>query len=378
MFKIIFNIVPFFFALGTAAVFNRIAAISSRAKSIWLAALLFCAAKFTGFFIFGGDSFAPELPEIAIWIWNWAYSGMCILFALSLVSLAICLPVEKIYRRRICGAAWLAAIAIVSWGAAGVGLWNGIRPPEITEIELSFDNLPDNLDGYRIVQISDVHASSAARRWRTEKIVTLANALNADLICLTGDLSDGMSASQTINVEPLGGLKAKDGVISISGNHEYYYDTPEWERFYRRLRLEPLENACVFPKAGLAVAGVPDPAVRRFRRTVPDPDTAFASATNGEFRILLQHRPFIDFEKESGRQMNAHVDLQLSGHTHGGVAPAMAEIVKMMNGGMVRGVYKLQDGRTVYVSTGAGQWAGFPMRFFDDPEIALITLRKSK
>ncbi len=79
-----------------------------------------------------------------------------------------------------------------------------------------------------------------------------------------------------------------------------------------------------------------------------------------------------------GRGMEERFDLQLSGHTHGGVAPGMASLVEWFNAGMVRGVYKREDGRTVYVSNGSGQWAGFPIRFFNDPEIALLTLRKAR
>jgi predicted MPP superfamily phosphohydrolase len=100
-------------------------------------------------------------------------------------------------------------------------------------------------------------------------------------------------------------------------------------------------------------------------------DAAFSMATNGEFRILLQHRPYINHGNAKEK-----FDLQLSGHTHGGIAPLLSSLVKWNNNNMVRGVYNHPNGGKIYVSPGTGQWAGFPIRFFNDSEITLITLRK--
>jgi len=377
MFRIFFNIAPFGFALAAMLFFVKTAEKKPRRQAVWAAVLLLCAAKFVCFQALGGDSFAPELPEKLIWAWNWAYSGMCILCGMSVVML----PLRPL-ARKLCASpkgrvVYLVAIPLAAWGAAAAGVWNGIKVPEVVEMELEFENLPPSLDGYRIVHIADIHASAAARMWRTEAIVGRANALEADLVCLTGDFSDGLSADQAVNVRPLGALRARDGVFAVTGNHEYYFDISGWTAFYRSLGIRFLENSCVFPRPGLAVAGVPDPACMQKMWLVPDPDRAFASATNGEFRVLLQHRPFVDYAQACGIAASEKCDLQLSGHTHGGVAPLMASLVKKFNGGMVRGVYKGADGRTVFVSSGAGQWAGFPIRFFDDPEIVLVTLRRA-
>jgi hypothetical protein len=374
--KPIFVFLPFLFATLAMLFFVKVAVESTRAKALWAAALFFGAAKFLCFALLGGDSFTPELPAPAIWAWNWAYSGMCILCGLSVVLLPFRCIARKILLFRLGRIAWLAGLPALAWGAAAVGVWNGIKPPDVREIELSFENLPPSLDGYRIVHITDMHASAAAPRWRTAAIVERANALDADLICLTGDYADGMSSHQGANIEPIAALKAKDGVLAVCGNHEYYFDTDGWFALYRRLGIRFLENGCVFPRKGLAVAGVPDSVSRHFKHVLPDPDAAVAPATNGEFRILLQHRPFEDYQTLMGRDMKERFDLQLSGHTHGGVAPGMAMLVGSFNAGMVKGIYKREDGGTVYVSNGSGQWAGFPIRFFNDPEIALIILRK--
>jgi predicted MPP superfamily phosphohydrolase len=258
-------------------------------------------------------------------------------------------------------------LPLVSWTMAGIGIWNGLKVPAVKEIDMHFENLPTSLEGYRIVHLTDIHASAAATKWRTKAIVEKTNALNADLICLTGDLFDGESKYQASNIEPIRFLKAKNGIISVTGNHEYYFDTKKWLNCFFRWGLEPLENKCVFPHTNLAVAGISDPTgLRR-----PDLDAAFSMATNGEFRILLQHRPYINHGNAKEK-----FDLQLSGHTHGGIAPLLSSLVKWNNNNMVRGVYNHPNGGKIYVSPGTGQWAGFPIRFFNDSEITLITLRK--
>ena len=249
MFKIVFTFVPFLFAALLYAVFVRKAARGARAKTAWCAVLAACASKFAAFRIFGGDAFAPELPEALIWFWGWAYSAMCILLALSL-ALFFIKPRIKAFLLP------AAAAALSAWG-----MWNGIKPPAVREIEVVLDNLPAELDGYRILQISDLHASSASRRWRTAAVVEAANAAGADAIAVTGDIADGDPAVRAADVEPLKDLRAKDGVWLCTGNHEYYHGWREWEKAYGNLGLrflckKPLyinfmlrdHTGCAFPE----------------------------------------------------------------------------------------------------------------------------------
>lgn len=369
MFKIVISVIPFFILAATMLCFVCPAVKRARAQAIWAAVLLICASKFVCFKSLGGNAFAPELNEYAIWIWNWAYSGMCILCAFSVLFL----PLRPLVKKLLAGPSgrriWIAGIPFLSWTLAGYGIWNGLKVPVVKELDVYFANLPSSLEGYRIAHLTDIHACAAATRWRTAAIVEKTNSLDADLICLTGDLSDGESKHQAVNAEPVRLLRAKDGVLSVTGNHEYYFDSENWRNHFRRWGLEPLENECVFPRKNLAVAGVPDPAGLR----QPNLRRAFSAATNGEFRILLQHRPYIDCGGNGEK-----VDLQLSGHTHGGIVPVMSLIVKRFNNGLVRGIYDNGNGGKIYVSPGAGQWAGFPIRFFNDSEITLITLRKKR
>ena len=329
-----------------------------RHQARWMMFLLACGIKGIVYERFGGNAMAPDLPEGLVWLWNWADDGMFFLVLLSLVW----------WVRR--GRAWI--LPSLAWGLALWGQVAGTVPPSVREIELTFPNLPPSLDGYRIVQVSDLHCSSAARGWRTRAVVDVANGLNADLVCLTGDYVDGKIASLSDDLLPLKDLKAKDGVCCVRGNHEYYLDHEAWWNWFAAQGFRFLTNECVFPRPGLAVAGVPDISGFQHRSDVaPDVRGAFAAATNGEFRVLLQHRP-------KGAQANCRelgVDLQLSGHTHGGVAPIVRWVVWRFNGGYLRGLYRMGDSY-LHVSPGCGQWVGFPMRFFNDSEITLLTLRR--
>lgn len=372
MIRTIFTYAPF--VVGLMIMFGlvfpncRQLQLRTRTQAIWAMVILFCCSKFLCFKAFGGDEFTPDLPAAVIWIWDWLYSGAIILAALALLTV--------FFRFR----AKLWVLPVLAWGLAAWGLYNGFCVPAVHEVELKYSNLPASLDGYRIVQLSDLHCSSAARRWRTQAVVDKVNALKPDLICLTGDLADGKASRIARHLEPIKELRAKDGVYACTGNHEYYHDYYGWTmHFYEKARdIRFLANACAIPRPGLAVAGVPDRAGReRGFDAVPDPRGAFAAATNGEFRVLLQHRP--KGAEENCREVG--VDLQLSGHTHGGIAPLLSWLVKLHNGGYVRGLYpapgRLGD-RYLYVSPGSGQWAGFPMRFFNDSEITLLTLRRRK
>ena len=372
MIRTIFTYAPF--VVGLMIMFGlvfpncRQLQLRTRTQAIWAMVILFCCSKFLCFKAFGGDEFTPDLPAAVIWIWDWLYSGAIILAALALLT------VFFRFRTKL----WV--LPVLAWGLAAWGLYNGFCVPAVHEVELKYSDLPASLDGYRIVQLSDLHCSSAARRWRTQAVVDKVNALKPDLICLTGDLADGKASRIARHLEPIKELRAKDGVYACTGNHEYYHDYYGWTmHFYEKARdIRFLANACAIPRPGLAVAGVPDRAGReRGLDAVPDPRGAFAAATNGEFRVLLQHRP--KGAEENCREVG--VDLQLSGHTHGGIAPLLSWLVKLHNGGYVRGLYpapgRLGD-RYLYVSPGSGQWAGFPMRFFNDSEITLLTLRRRK
>ena len=340
--------------------FVRPCRLKVRAQAIWLMVLLACGMKGFVYESFGGNAMAPDLPELIVWIWNWADSGLFFLVALSLVW----------WVRR--GRAFI--LPALAWGIAAWGQYNGTVPPSVNEIELSFPGLPASLEGYRIAQVSDLHCSSAARGWRTRAVVRQVNDLKPDLICLTGDYVDGKVADLDDDLAPLKELRARDGVYGVRGNHEYYTDRIAWRKWFRKNGFSLLANTCVFPHAGLALGGVnDDQSAQRFRDVRADVGRAFAAATNGEFRVLMEHRPIFAVSNA----VEHAVDLQLSGHTHGGVAPLIFRVVSRYNRGYVRGIYRIGSMK-LCVSPGCGQWVGFPIRFFNPAEITVITLRKGE
>lgn len=262
-------------------------------------------------------------------------------------------------------------IAAVCWGVVIVGVYNGIKPPNVHEISISYPELPEELVGYKIVQLTDIHVSSLAGKWRTEAIVERTNALDADLICVTGDLVDGSPEDRSAALEPIRYPKAKDGVYHVTGNHEFYRFRDEWKALFDKWKLKFLVNDCVFPRPMLALGGVNDMAAFLTGEELPVPAKAFLKATKGEFRLLLSHRPAHALDNI----LSSKVDLQLSGHTHGGMLPGLERFIAKMNGGFSRGLFKLGRGY-LYLSPGTGQWNGFPIRLFCPSEITLITLKK--
>lgn len=361
--KALFIYVPYVVLAMTLFLYVFRLPVRRRGKAVWCVWLSFCCSKFMAFKCLGGETFVPAFPEKLIWFWNWAYSGAMILGVLSVV-----LFFRFRWKGRILG--------LSAWSLSAIGLWSGLEVPSVHAFDVEFSDLPRELEGYRIAQISDLHASSAARRWRTRAVVDAVNATGADLVCLTGDYVDGDPNRYREVLEPLRELKARDGVWAVSGNHEWFPWHQGWWPYYVRMGIRFLANECVFPHKGLALGGVHDfrvqePQPGQLMGECPDVAKTFVAATNGEFRILLQHQPRAAQSNLDG----CGVRLQLSGHTHGGIMPGFAQVVKSSNCGFVRGLYRI--GKSfLYVNPGCGQWAGFPMRFFNPSEIAVITLRR--
>ena len=366
-----------------------------RARSIALGALLFVASqKFLIYKIFGGNSFVPDLPERFVNFTGWAYSTCMLLFVgvcawwtvrgclLLALRIGACLKgrerpaapngaLDAQMTRR----AFLSMPAVAA-GTAAWGIWEGVRVPSVRELDVKVEGLPEAFDGFRIVHLSDLHCSPAARRARTQGIVDVVNSLNADLVCITGDFVDGSPEQRMDDMRPLASLRARHGVMGCSGNHEYYHDYAEWRPMLESLGITMLDNAHRIISRGeakIAVGGVTDfVAQYNWRRVMEGPDVAkaFAGAPSDACRILLQHQP-----KHVDVNRVWDVRLQLSGHTHGGAILGFDLLVKAMNDDHVRGLYR--DGRlALYVNSGTGQWAGFPLRLGVPAEIAVLRLRK--
>ena len=269
------------------------------------------------------------------------------------------------------GLRYLIGLAAVSLSVLGVV--QAVRVPPVKEVEVRLANLPPEFDGYRIIQLTDLHLSRLfPQRW-SEQVVAKANAQKADLIVITGDLMDGTLEDRKNDVEPLGELSAKDGVFVITGNHEYYYGHEGWMSRYQELGMTRLSNSHAQISRGnskIVLAGITDSTSQRFGLPEPDLQRALAGAPAGAPVILLDHKP-----GGAPAAAKAGVDLQLSGHTHGGMIKGMHWLVARFNNGFVSGFYDV-DGMQLYVNNGTALWNGFALRIGVPSELTVITLRR--
>jgi predicted MPP superfamily phosphohydrolase len=237
------------------------------------------------------------------------------------------------------------------------------------------EDLEPALQGLRIVQITDLHIGPTIRASYVRRVVRMANALDADLVALTGDLVDGAVERLARQVEPLAELRAAARVFYVPGNHEYYSGAGPWLAHFRSLGFEVLLNeyATVSIRgARIIVGGVLDPAAARVLGPlhVPRPDLAAGCGEDAAFRLLLAHNP-----KLAPLAQAAGFDLQLSGHTHAGQFFPWTLAVRFIHAPHAAGLSR--SGRMwVYVSAGSGTW-GPPLRLGSEPELTLLRIVRS-
>lgn len=326
---------------------------------------------------FAGTMASPEIPKAVIAVLATGFTAL-LLGAVFLLLIDAALLVARLLRRPRAVAAlrtaWLRPGAMgVALLLSAYGIWQGMAVPQTRQIEVVIDDLPQAFDGYRVLQLTDIHASRLLTGSWVAKVVANSNALKPDLVVITGDLIDGSVTARAADFAPLAQLRAPDGVIAITGNHEYYAQYTAWMQAFRAQGMQVLENSHVAvtrKDAALTIAGVTDPVAANYGMPRPDINAALTGADPAAPVILLDHRP------GAARVNAAHgVKLQLSGHTHGGHILGMDQLVKRANNGYVSGRYEV-DGMTLYVSNGAGLWPGFPARIGVPSEITLITLRR--
>lgn len=276
------------------------------------------------------------------------------------------------------------AIAITG-GISAWGIHNGLQAPQVREHAIVLPQLPPALDGLRVAVLADIHASPVNNARYVQTIVERTNAARPDLIVLPGDLVDGDAPTQAANIAPLAQLQAPHGVWSAPGNHEYYSGYDAWAHVYQQLQLHYLANeARVLNIRGhkLAISGIGDPVYGRLSPNNRNPAVAEgvppdiqavaqqARAAGAQVHILLAHQP------KPARSYAEHgVDLQISGHTHGGHVRGMDRwLVAPANNGFVRGLYTVGP-MQLFVSSGAGLWAGFAVRLGVPSAIDLLVLR---
>ncbi|CAN5916147.1 metallophosphoesterase [soil metagenome] len=258
-----------------------------------------------------------------------------------------------------------AAIAGIAMTAATViyGLVHVARGPFVRRTTITLPGLPAAAEGYTIVQLTDVHIGPLLGDRFAADVVSKVNALAPDLIVITGDLVDGQLHELREHIEPLRGLHARDGVYAVTGNHEYYWNANAWLDHLRSLGIRILRNEHVTIHDSFDLAGVDD------ATAAEDLPRALEGRNPALPVILLAHHP-----RTITRASAAGVDLQLSGHTHGGQLLPLGWLSRLFDP-HVSGLARF-GASWLYVSEGTGFW-GPPMRVGTSGEIALITLAKA-
>lgn len=251
-----------------------------------------------------------------------------------------------------------------------VGYVNARRVARIVTVDIPLANLPHELAGFTIVQLSDIHVGPTIKREYVQAIVDRVNQLDADLIAITGDVVDGSVEQLRAHTAPLGSLRSRHGSYVVTGNHEYYSGATAWMREFERIGLRGLHNRHVVMThrgARFVLAGVTDFSAGTFDAgQASDPRAALAGSPPDLLRILLAHQPRSATAAEA-----AGFDLQLSGHTHGGQFWPWNHFVPLQQP-FTAGLHR-QGRLAVYTSRGTGYW-GPPKRFGAPSEITVLRL----
>ena len=260
----------------------------------------------------------------------------------------------------------LLAALLTLWGYV-----NARRTARVVRVDVPIAGLPQALHGFSIAQISDVHVGPTIKRGYLQAIVARTNALQPDMVAVTGDLVDGSVEDLGDHVAPLARLSSRHGTYFVTGNHEYYSGAHAWVDELRRLGLRVLMNEHVLLRHGeaaLVLAGVADYSAHHFDESHrSDPHAAIAGVADAAaVRVLLAHQP-----RSAAAAAAAGFHLQLSGHTHGGQFLPWNFFVRLQQP-FTAGLNRWQQ-LWVYTSRGTGYW-GPPKRLGAPSEITHLRL----
>ncbi len=259
------------------------------------------------------------------------------------------------------------AAGLAAAGTVGFGTVTALRPPVRRRVPIPIAKLPRRLDGLGIAVVSDIHLGPLLGRSHAQRVVDAVNSLDADIVAVVGDLVDGTVAELGGAAEPLRGLRSRLGAYFVTGNHEYYSGFRPWIEMLPSLGLRVLRNERV-ELDGLDLAGVND-ATGDQHGDPPDYDRALRGRDRSRPVVLLAHQPV-----QAVEAARRGVDLQLSGHTHGGQLWPFGAVVRLQQP-VLAGLGRV-DGMPVYVTRGAGSW-GPPVRVGAPPDVTLVTLHST-
>ncbi len=307
----------------------------------------------------GGDTILG-----VIWVlFAWSVLGNVLRLALLAAGVA-----DPLRSRAVAVAVVSVSVVLLLWGYV-----EALRVPRVRRVDVTMPRLHDGLDGVRVVLLTDTHYGPIDRARWSARVVEVVNTLDADIVCHTGDIADGTVAQRREQAAPLGEVRARLARTYVTGNHEYFGEAQGWLDHMRDLGWQPLHNRHVVVERGgarLVVAGVDDATAAASADPGHHADHAAALAgVDADLPVLLlAHQP-----KQIDAAVRHGVDLQISGHTHGGQIWPFHLLVRL-DQPVVAGLSRHGDRTQLYTSRGTGFW-GPPFRIFAPSEITLLTLR---
>ncbi|MCA2219218.1 metallophosphoesterase [Jidongwangia harbinensis] len=320
-------------------------------------------------------------PDVAAWIVWPGFLWYALMVQMTLVLLLV-EPVRAVAalvrrrrarpvdadRRRVLARGITVAAGVAAGGITGYGMATAFGAPDLERVTVRIRRLSPTAAGFRIAVLSDLHLGVMIGKSYAQRIVDIVNAENPDLIAIVGDLVDGTVQHLGPDAAPLQGLRGRYGTYFVTGNHEYISGADAWVRELGRLGIRTLRNERV-ALPGFDLAGVTD-VTGAEERDAPDFDRALGGRDPGRPVVLLAHQPV--HVHEAARR---GVDLQLSGHTHGGQFIPI-NIFTAMEQPTLAGLERYGDTQ-LFVTRGAGFW-GPPVRVGSPPDIGIVELRPAQ
>src|SRR4051794_38243021 len=299
-----------------------------------------------------------------VWVlFVWAIPGNVLRLVLAVAGVG-----DPVRSRWVSAVVALIALALLLWGYA-----EAMRVSRVRRVDVTIPRLGPGFDGVRVVLLTDTHYGPIDRARWSRRVVDVVNTLDADIVAHTGDIADGEVAQRRAQAAPLGDVRAALVRVYVTGNHEYFSGAQRWVEHMAVLGWEALHNRHLVVSRGgdrLVVAGVDDRTAAG--SGVPGHHADHAAALEGADPelpvLLLAHQP----HQIAGAVAHG-VDLQLSGHTHGGQMWPFHYLVRL-DQPVLQGLSRHGERTQLYTSRGTGFW-GPPFRIFAPSEITLITLR---
>lgn len=350
--------------------------ISKWIKLLLALVVVFVGLKYQIYTLDGGTLMQPSVSRGAMIVMESLYGSLVffvvLLFIKDLTNLILWVlrKLGKYAGKNANRISVVGLMALAALLAGSASTYEAIKVPEVKTVEITLKGLNPVWKGFKIVQLSDLHIGPVQRKEWLQQIVGKTNALKPDLVVITGDFVDGSTRDLFGELQPLEDIKAPYGIIGIPGNHEYYSGYEAWVNALKMHGITMLQNqSVVFRKDNqpLVIGGTTDFGAYRFGLEEADITKTF-SHTEKSPRILLTHQPKTSYRTKEP------IDLQLSGHTHGGHLFFLYPLIGYFNDWLVSGLYQRGD-KQIYVSNGTGLWGGFSQRFGVPSEITEIILR---